>query len=327
MFQRHTFTAEDVAAAFETLEPLLFSRKRRTDAQGNPAPKMLVVAGAEGSGKTYLLNNSLLASRRYDDYVSLYDPAYRKLHPQYEQMKAGGGRYVYAHTEQFIWQLGGKLFEHALANHYDIIMETALDDAAFADVPALALQAGYQLELHLIACQKEFGHWNTLERGVKSVAEDQLERFVSLSKIEVSQANAARIIDAFEAACMVSPGSQISLYQRGMETDRESRLLCRSVCSTALQLVPQAAGADEAYFQPPHIEGRFEIRRTSLDQVPSTYPQYFQLVHTGMVDDQVRSNMLKACCATLGKAQALSERIPADVFRELSLYVLKYLHP
>ena len=206
-------------------------------------------------------------------------------------------------------------------------METALDDAAFADVPALAQQAGYQLELHLIACQKEFGHWNTLERGVKSVAQDQLERFVSLSKIEASQANAARIIDAFEAACLVSPGSQISLYQRGMETDRESRLLCRSVCSPALQLVPQAAEAGEAYFQPPHIEGLFEIRRASLDQMPSTYPQFFQLVHTGMVDDQVRSNMLKACCVTLGKAQALSERIPADVFRELSLYVLKYLHP
>jgi hypothetical protein len=155
--------------------------------------------------------------------------------------------------------LGGKLFEHALANHYDIIMETALDDAAFADVPALAQQAGYQLELHLIACQKEFGHWNTLERGVKSVAEDLLERFVSLSKIEASQANAAKIIDAFEAACLVTPGSQISLYQRGMETHRDSKLLCHSICSPALHLVPQAAKAGEAYFQPPHINGLFEI--------------------------------------------------------------------
>jgi dephospho-CoA kinase len=288
MSQLHSFTAEDVVTAFETLEPLLFSRKRRTDALGNPAPRMLVVAGAEGSGKTYLLNHSLLASKRYDDYVSLYDPAYRKLHPQYEQMKAHGGRHVYAHTEQFIWQLGGKLFEHALANHYDIIMETALDDAAFADVPALAQQAGYQLELHLIACQKEFGHWNTLERGVKSVAEDLLERFVSLSKIEASQANAMKIIDAFEAACLVTPGSQISLYQRGMETHRDSKLLCHSICSPALHLVPQAAKAGEACFQPPHINGLFEIAVLPWIRCPVPAP-VLQLVHSGMIDDQVRA--------------------------------------
>ncbi|WP_194791053.1 zeta toxin family protein [Pseudomonas sp. UFMG81] len=327
MTQPYSFTPEDVVTAFEALESSLFERKRRLDADGKPTPRMLVVAGAEGSGKTYLLNKTLLASKRYDDYVSLYDPEYRKLHPQYEAMKSLGGRHVYAHTEQFIWQLGNKIFEHALANHYDIIMETALDDVAFADVPALAQQAGYQLELHLIACQKEFGHWNTLERGVKSVAEDKLERFVSLSKIESSQANALKIIDAFEAACLRTPGSQISLYQRGMETDRDSRLLCHSVCSADLRLVPQASREDQPFFQPPHINGVFEIRRGSQEEAASTYPQFFQLVHTGMLDEQVRGKMLKACCTTLGKAQALNEQIPADVFRELSLYVLKYLHP
>ncbi|MDH0302327.1 MULTISPECIES: zeta toxin family protein [unclassified Pseudomonas] len=326
MTELYTFASEDVTAAFDGLASSLFQRKRRVDAQGNPAPRMLVVAGAEGSGKTYLLNNSLLASKRYDDYVNLYTPDFRKLHPQYEQMKEHGGRHAYAHTESFIWQLGTKIFGHALANQYDIIMETALDAPGFANVPALAREAGYQLELHLIACQKEFGHWATLERAVKSVAEDALERFVSLSKIETSQGNAMKIIDAFEAACLMVPGSQICLYQRGMETDRESRLLCHSLCTPDLRLEPQADYHGAPYFQPPHIEGVFEIRRGSAVQASSTFPQYFQLVHTGMVDKQVRDKMLKACCATLGRAQALSERIPADAFRELALYVLKYLH-
>lgn len=327
MTELYSFTPDDVTAAFEGLASSLFQRKRRIDAQGNPAPRMLVVAGAEGSGKTYLLNHSLLASGRYDDYVNLYRPEYRKLHPQYERMKPHGGRHVYAHTESFIWQLGRKIFAHALANQYDIIMETALDSPGFANVPTLARQAGYQLELHLIACQKEFGHWATLDRAVKSVAEDALERFVSLSKIETSQANAMKIVDAFENACLEAPGAQICLYQRGMETDRESRLLCYSLCTLDLRLEPQADYHGASYFQPPHIEGVFEIRRDSVAQASSTFPQYFQLVHTGMVGKEVRGKMLKACCETLGKAQTLSEKMPTDAFRELALYVLKYLHP
>ncbi|QXH52127.1 zeta toxin family protein [Pseudomonas fakonensis] len=327
MSELYTFTEQDVTNAFEALEASLFERKRHTGPDEQPGPRMLVVAGAEGSGKTYLLEHSLLPSLRYDDYVKLYDPAFRKLHPQYEAMKALGGRHVYAHTEQFIWQLGNKIFAYALGNRYDIIMETALDALAFASVPGMAQQAGYQLELHLIACQKEFGHWTTLERAVKSVAEDALERFVSLSKIEQSQANAQKIIDAFEVACLQAAGSRICLYRRGMDTDRESRVLCHSVSSPEGQLVPQADHFGEPLLEAPQAEPSFQIRRRAQDEASSTYPQYFQLVHTGMLDAQVRSKMLKACCSTLGRAQKLSELVPADAFRELSLYVLKYLNP
>lgn len=327
MNPEYAYTDAELQAVFDSLAVTLFDKTRDIGADGQLAPKLLIVAGAQGSGKTYLLENSLLPGDAYGNYVRLYLPAYRALHPRYQQMRDQGVLQVYAHTEPFIWELGAKLFGYALQNRYNIILESALDSAEFASFPATAVALGYRFEVHLIACQKEFSHWSTLHRGVKAVGEDAFERFVPLSNIETSQGNARAILDAFENACMQSPGSEITLYHRGFETGMDSKALCHSRCEALSELAPQPDFKGQPFALAPQFNPRFEIVRSAQANFPCSYLQYSQVVHAGMVEPSIRQQMVQRCCQTLDKAQALMPRIPASVFRELSLYVLKYMHP
>lgn len=323
----YPFTPADVDQAFTTLSQTLFDKARDADCDNcDPAPKLLIVAGAQGSGKTYLLENTLLPSGRYENYVRLYITAFRELHPQYSQMIEHGILHTYEHTEQFIWALGDKVFEHAFANRYNIIMETALDNPRFADFPPAAVDAGYQFEIHMIACRKEFSHWATLDRGIKSLEKGELERFVPLSKIETSDFNAKAILDAFENACAQVPGSEITLYHRGIETEMQSKALCHSQCVTSAELVPQSDYQGQPFVTLPELNPSFLIVRNARANAPCSYLQYAQVANAGMVDPNTRQRMVQLCCKTLDRAQQQMPKTPADAFRELSLYVLKYAY-
>jgi len=324
----YPFTDADLDEAFGSLEATLFDKKR--DAQSpdsNPSPSILIVAGAQGSGKTYLLDNTLLSSGHYDHYVRLYLPMFRELHPHYATMQEHGTLHVYEHTESFIWGLCGKVFAHAFGNRYNIIMECALDDPGFASFPAQAVAAGYRFNVHLIACQKEFSHWATLDRGVRSIAANEIERFMSLSAIEGSQANARVILDAFENACTQVPNSEITLYRRGIETGMDSKVLCHSRCEAVDNLAPQPDFQGQPFVTAAHLNPSFQIRRSLEANAPCSYPQYSQVVHAGMLDAQTRQQMVRLCCKTLDRAQQEMTRLPTTVFRELSSYVLKYIYP
>lgn len=323
----YTFTDADVQSAFETLDQTLFARKRDLTPTGDPEPKILIVAGTQGSGKTYLLENTLLKMESYQHFIPLYLPEFRKLHPQYEEMIGHGTLHAYEHTESFIWQLGGVVLRNALDNRYNIIMETALDDPSFAAFPPLAVSAGYQFDVHLIACQKEFSHWSTLNRAVKSVTNNELERFVPLSGIEASQANAKAILDAFEDACTQVTGSKITVYQRGFQNNKDRSILCHSVCETLQELSPKPDYLGQSFASALPAVELFQIKRTPTENKPCSYPQYSQVVHAGMIEPAVRREMVNACCQTLSMAQKIESKVPRDTFRELCLYVLKYVHP
>lgn len=328
MTSLYSYTPADLDQAFARLSESLFNKARDAECVDcEPSPKILIVAGAQGSGKTFLLENKLLPSGRYEHYVRLYLPAFRELHPQYSQMKKHGVLHAYEHTERFVWALGAKVSGYALANRYNIIMETALDSPKFAEFPPVAVKAGYQFEVHMIACQKEFSHWATLDRIVKSIEQNELERFLPLSKIEASQVNARAILDSFENACTQVQGSEITLYHRGFETDLESRVLCHSQCDAYSELTPRTNYGGRPFSTLAHLNPSFEIRRTAQQNAPCSFLQYAQVVHSGMVETQVREDMVKFCCKTLGRAQQLMPKVPNDVFRELSLYVLKYIFP
>lgn len=324
----YPFTESDVEDAFAQLDNALFDKAREADGpESDPTPKMLIVAGAQGSGKTYLLEKQLLPSERYPNHVRLYLPAFRKLHPRYSEMSQHGVLHVYEHTETFIRALSGKVFAYAFANRYNIIMESALDDEAFAGFPPAAVAAGYCFEIHMIACKEEFSHWATLDRGVKSIAKGEIERFVALSQIQASQANAKKILNAFELACTQAPGSQITLYERGFETDQQSKVLCHSTCDAHGELTPQADYDGQSFFRAPYHDTPVEIRRSPEGSGSGAYLQFFQVVHAGMLDEPVRQQMVMACCKTLGRSTDLVPRISRDAFRDLSQYLLKYTYP
>lgn len=326
MSDTYSFTTADVHAAFTSLASSLFD-KPRDYIDGELKPKMLIIAGAQGSGKTYLLENTLLKKSKYANYVRLYETRFRQLHPHYEAMKDKGVLHVYEHTEQFIWQLGTMICTYAMQNSYNIIMETALDSPVFADFPPVAAQQGYQAEVHLIACHKEFSHWSTLDRVVASVGEEEIERVVSLAQIEQAQLNARSIIDAFENACTQVPGAEIVIYQRGLETGKESMPVCHSICTEHGVLTPQETYKGKAFFRAPHLNVDFKVLRGPASDFPCSYIQYAQVVHAGLLGANHRQSMAELNCKTLGRAQRLLPQLPVDVYRELCLYVLKYAQP
>ncbi|MFP5427073.1 MAG: zeta toxin family protein [Gammaproteobacteria bacterium] len=324
MPSQYPFSDTDVYKAFIDLAQNQKLFDKEFDYQEEEkSPKILILAGAQGSGKTYLLENTLLPRGCYDNYVRLYLPSFRELHPSYNAMKPHGVLHVYEHTEDFIWQLGEMICTYALENKYNIIMETALDNPGFAKFPPAAAKLGYQFEVHAIACQKELSHWASLDRVVKSVANGELERVVTFTQIEEAQANARPILDAFENACTQKTGSEIVMHFRGIESDMESRPVCYSICNVIGELTPQQNYLGQDFFYLPHLS--FKVSRNAQESFPCSYIQYSQVVHGGLMGKEVRQKMAAACCKTLGKAPIAD--MPTAVFRELCLYVLRFVNP
>ncbi|WP_309295555.1 zeta toxin family protein [Pseudomonas paraglycinae] len=181
----YTYTPEQVTAAFDTLSPTLFSA-----VTAETTPRMLVTAGVQSSGKTYLLEKSLLPSGRYQNHVRLYLPQYRERHPQYEEMIKIGVLHAYEHTETFVRDLCQKIFARAFREKLNIILECAFDTIEFAALPEYAASAGYQLEVHVVACNYPFAFISGVQRVFKSLEKGELERFVKPSALKSSLGNA-----------------------------------------------------------------------------------------------------------------------------------------
>ena len=194
---------------------------------------MLVVAGLQGSGKTYLLEKNLLPSRRYDNYVRLYLPEYRKKHPQYAEMIKLGVLHAYEHTEAFVREVSAKIFTQAFTGKYNIIMECAFDSIDFAAFPPSATAVGYQFETHIVGCTQEFAHVSSIKRAFKSLEDQEMERFLTVSTLDASMSYAQAIILAFETAAKAVSGSQITVYERGFGALNERTLRAQSTYTKA----------------------------------------------------------------------------------------------
>lgn len=316
----YSYTDEQVNAAFLAISAGLFSGKTIS-----AAPKMLIVAGIQGSGKTYLLEESLLKTGRYANYIRLYLPEYRKKHPQYAQMEPKGVLHVYEHTELFVRAVCKKIFEKAYAEKYNIIMESALDSADFAAFPPLAVAAGYQFEVHVVACKKEFTHLSTITRGLKSLKDQQLERFLKVSELEASLGNAQSVLNAFEEACAQKVGSEITLYERGFGVLKNRKVVCRSLCDAVGKLTPQAIvdrkGAAVAATANP----------VAIERAPGTvsrtcYAAYTTLVNADISLRRDRREMVWDCQLALLDAPRLHNQVPGFVYTDLVSYVFRHLH-
>lgn len=219
---KYNYSSDDVIKAFDEIFPALFVGKT-----AEAIPKLLITAGVEGSGKTYLLEKSLLPSGNYGNYIRLYLPEYRKKHPHYADMIKLGVLHAYEHTEAFARELGEKIFANALSQRCNIIMECAFDDIGFAGLAKFV--PGYQLEVHVVGCNHAFAHLSSIKRAFSSLEKQEMERFVSYSRLESSISNAPAVLVAFEFIAKTVSGSQIFLYERGLGTLSERVLDRKSV--------------------------------------------------------------------------------------------------
>ncbi|RON13200.1 zeta toxin family protein [Pseudomonas frederiksbergensis] len=295
----YTYTPDQVTAAFTEITATLF-----TGITAEAIPKMLIVAGLQGSGKTYLLEKTLLPSNRYDKYVRLYLPDYREKHPQYAEMIKLGVLHAYEHTEAFVREVSAKIFEEAFKRKYNIIMECAFDSIDFAAFPPMATAAGYQFETHIVACNQEFAHASSIKRALKSLEKQEMERFVTVSMLNASMSNALAIILAFETAAKAVSGSQITLYERGFGALKERTLRAQSTYTKA-------------------ADGSLTITGTTA---PYMYSAYGTIVDNHIYTMSDRDEMIKECHLALLKTQTYAEHVPDFVYNDLYAYIVKYVY-
>jgi hypothetical protein len=314
-----------VQSAFDDISKTLFKDKTgASGTAGEAGPKMLVVAGIQGSGKTYLLENTLLKKGSYSNHIRLYLPDYRKKHPQYAEMEKQGVLHAYEHSESFVRAVCKKIFEKAFAEKYSIIMESALDSVEFASFPPMAVTAGYQFEVHVVACKKEFTHLSTITRGLKSLKDKQLERFLRVVDLDASLTNAQSILTAFEEACTKVVGSQITLYERGFGALKDRKIVCHSQCDTVANLTPQPIKNSDGNVIKPE-DNLVRIERSALKTTPSAYSAYANIVNVDVVRHE-RREMVWDCQLALADTVGFREEVPVYVFTDLFAYILKYTY-
>ncbi|SDP01528.1 Zeta toxin [Pseudomonas arsenicoxydans] len=293
----YTYTPEQVTAAFNEIKATLF---RGITAE--QTPKILVVAGLQGAGKTFLLEKHLLPSKRYDKYVRLYLPEYRRKHPQYAEMIKLGVLHAYEHTQAFVEEVSEKIFTEAFTLKYNIIMECAFDRITFATFPPLATAAGYQFETHIVGCTREFAHVSSIKRALKSLENQELERFVSYAVLDASMSLAHAIILACEVASKAVDGSQITLYERGPGSLKER--------------------VQRAHFTYPKADTPAPTPSTA----PTPNSTYANIINNHVCTPRERDEMVKDCHLALLKAQTYDQLVPAVVYNDLYSYIVKYVY-
>lgn len=296
---RYPYTSTEVNNALNEIVATLFA-----DKTADTLPKMLVTAGVESSGKTYLLEKSLLPSRRYENFVRLYLPDYRTRHPHYAEMSKEGVLHVYQHTEAFVRELGEKIFGEAFKRKLNIIMECAFDAIDFVHVPTLAKAAGYQFDIHVVGCNREFAHVSGIKRALKSLENRELERFVSLDTLQFSLGNAQAILLAFESAAKTVAGSQISLYERGFGHLKERILRAQSTFSQA-------------------HDGSLVVSSSATVYSLSAYSAIVNRLVYSLAE---RDEMIKECHWLLAKTTVHADQVPDFVYHELYGHIIKYVN-
>lgn len=294
---KYSYSSDDVIKAFDEIYPTLFA-----DKTAETIPKLLITAGVEGSGKTYLLEKSLLPSGKYGNYIRLYLPEYRKKHPRYDDMIELGVLHAYEHSEAFARELGSKIFANALSYGYNIIMECAFDDIGFAGLAKFV--PGYQLEVHVVGCNHASAHLSSIKRAFSSLQKQEMERFVSYSRLESSISNAPAVLVAFEFIAKTVSGSQIFLYERGLGTLSERVLRAHSRYT---------------------LDANGNLNEASTLQ-PYAYSAYDTILRRSVYSMEERDEMVKECHLQLLKTSQYDKQVPDFVYNDLYSYITKYVY-
>ncbi|MFW9082506.1 zeta toxin family protein [Pseudomonas sp. P2757] len=294
----YSYTPQQLSAAFDTISATLFA-----GITAETTPKMLVTAGVQSSGKTYLLEKQLLPSGRYTNYVRLYLPEYRKQHPQYAEMIKQGVLHAYEHTDAFIRDLCGEIFKQAFAQKLNIIIECAYDSIDFAALPDYAADAGYQMEVHVVACNLPFAFISGVQRGFKSLEKGELERFLRPATLKSSFDTAHAVLYALEAASKKVSGSQVFLYERGFGAMQDRALRAHSAYAL-------------------DAENQLTITSTSTAY---SYGAYERIVGKSVSSEAERNELIKESHLALHKATHYAAQVPDYLFNALYSRIVKYV--
>lgn len=127
------------------------------------SPIAIVLGGQPGAGKSNIYQ---IARKRFaDNIVELDCDAFRVYHPYYEQIKLMFGKEDGAKTNAFVFKAVDMLVDELSDLKYNLIIESSLKRPNTAlDNGKILPPKGYEVELHIMATNKETSWQSTINR-------------------------------------------------------------------------------------------------------------------------------------------------------------------
>ncbi|MFK0203435.1 zeta toxin family protein [Streptomyces lavendulae] len=202
-------------------------------------PVVVFVAGQPGSGKTCLTDLILESFARRGGAVRICSDLYKTAHPAYGQLLAEdevtAGAKVRPDTRR--WQAAVEA--HARAGRLDVVIETALSDSAsFRQDAAWFRQAGYRVEVVVLATAEAVSQLSTLERYLRQVRESGAGRFVSEANHDACSRGLLETLSVIESEGLAD---RVMVVRRGTE-----QLYVNELCAGAWTSPTDAVSAVSA---------------------------------------------------------------------------------
>ena len=126
-------------------------------------PKVFILGGQPGSGKTKLTN--LLIEKSDEDIIVLNGDEFKKLHPRHKELQKEFGDEAVTKTQEFSGKMTESLIEELSNKKYNLIIEGTLrTDTVPLNTEKKLKDKGYITELSVIAVKPELSYVGTLKR-------------------------------------------------------------------------------------------------------------------------------------------------------------------
>ena len=126
-------------------------------------PKVFILGGQPGSGKTKLTN--LLIEKSVEDIVVVNGDEFKKSHPRYKELQKEFGDLAVTKTQEFSGKMTERLIEELSNKKYNLIIEGTLrTDTVPLNTEKKLKDKGYITELSVIAVKPELSYVGTLKR-------------------------------------------------------------------------------------------------------------------------------------------------------------------
>ncbi|MFF3409065.1 zeta toxin family protein [Streptomyces sp. NPDC002742] len=184
-------------------------------AASQQAPVVFFVAGAPGSGKSFLADVLQESLNRRGGTVRVAGDLYKTVHPSYAELLAEDERTagLKVRPDVRLWQ--SEVEEHVRLCAADAVIETALGDVDEFRTAARAFRmAGYRIEIAVLSTSEALSQLGVLDRYVRQVYDRSTGRYVSWENHDTCVRGLLATLKVVEDECLAD---RITVFRRDLE--------------------------------------------------------------------------------------------------------------